>query len=194
MIPRTLESTALIIGSESEGEVPQSCPTLCDPMDCSPPGSSVHAIFQAWVLEWVAISFSRWSSRPRNRTQVSRIVGRCFHCLGHQGSPYNEFYYKGFKWGSTKWRHMEDVVKVWEETQELLYPFFVESRHTAIAAHQCSLVRKLHWASVSRVFNWGFIIWARLNTTWGVTTRSGQSPGSPPTHHGACPKFQPSVW
>ena len=44
--------------SESESEVAQSCPTLCDPMDCSLPGSSVHGIFQARVLEWVAISFS----------------------------------------------------------------------------------------------------------------------------------------
>ena len=43
-------------------EVTQSCPTLCDPMDCSLPGSSVHGIFQARVLEWVAISFSRGSS------------------------------------------------------------------------------------------------------------------------------------
>ena len=40
-------------------EVAQSCPTLCDPMDCSPTGSSVHGIFQARVLEWVAISFSK---------------------------------------------------------------------------------------------------------------------------------------
>ena len=55
-------------------QVTQSCPTLCDPMDCSPPGSSVHGIFQARVLEWVAISFSRRSSRPRNRTQVSQTV------------------------------------------------------------------------------------------------------------------------
>ena len=39
--------------------VPQSCPTLCDPVDCSPPGSSVHGIFQARVLEWIAIPFSR---------------------------------------------------------------------------------------------------------------------------------------
>ena len=39
-------------------EVAQSCPTLCDPMDCSPPGSSIHGILQARVLEWVAISFS----------------------------------------------------------------------------------------------------------------------------------------
>ena len=59
---------------ESESEVAQSCLTLCDPMDCSLPGSSVHGIFQAIVLEWTVISFSRGSSQPRDRTQVSRIV------------------------------------------------------------------------------------------------------------------------
>ena len=59
-------------------EVAQSCPTLCDPMDCSLPGSSFHGIFQARVLEWVAISFSRRSSRSRDRIQVSHIVGRHF--------------------------------------------------------------------------------------------------------------------
>ena len=47
-------------------------------MDCSPTGSSVHGILQARVLEWVAISFSRGSSRPRDRTCISHIVGRCF--------------------------------------------------------------------------------------------------------------------
>ena len=51
---------------ESESEVAQSCPTLCDPMDYSLPGSSVHGIFQARVLEWVAISFSRRASQPRD--------------------------------------------------------------------------------------------------------------------------------
>ena len=44
----------------------QSCPTLCDPMDCSTPGSSVHGILQARTLQWVTISFSRWSSQPRD--------------------------------------------------------------------------------------------------------------------------------
>ena len=43
---------------KSESEVAQSCPTLSDPMDCSPPGSSIHGIFQATVLEWVAVAFS----------------------------------------------------------------------------------------------------------------------------------------
>ena len=46
--------------------VVQSCPTLCDPLDCSPPDSSVHGILQARILEWVAISSSRRSSRPRD--------------------------------------------------------------------------------------------------------------------------------
>ena len=59
-------------------KVTQSCPTLCNPMDCSLPGSSVHGIFQAIVLEWVAISFSSGSSWPRDGTQVSRIVDRRF--------------------------------------------------------------------------------------------------------------------
>ena len=64
---------------ESESEVAQSCPTLCDSMDCSPPGSSIHGILQARVLEWVAISFSRGSSRPRDQTQVSCVAGRRFN-------------------------------------------------------------------------------------------------------------------
>ena len=74
----TLPTKAYIVKSESESEVTQSCLTLCDPMDCSPPGSSVHGIFQARGLEWIAISFSRGSSQPRARTQVSCFVDRCF--------------------------------------------------------------------------------------------------------------------
>ena len=62
-------------------KVTQSCPTLCNPVDCSLPGSSVHGILQARVLEWVAISFSRGSSRPRDRTQVSHIGSRCFNLI-----------------------------------------------------------------------------------------------------------------
>ena len=62
----------------SESEVAQSCPTLCNPMDGSLPGSAVHGIFPARVLEWVAISFSRGSSQPRDWTQVSCIADRRF--------------------------------------------------------------------------------------------------------------------
>ena len=69
----------LITKSESESEVAQSCPTLCDPVDCSLPGFSIHGILQARILEWVTISFSRGSSRPGDRTWVSHIVGRHFN-------------------------------------------------------------------------------------------------------------------
>ena len=56
----------------------QSCPTFCDPMDCSPPGSSIHGIFQAKILECIAMPFSRASSWPRDRTYVSYVscIGR----------------------------------------------------------------------------------------------------------------------
>ena len=62
-------------------EVAQSCPTLCNPMDCSLPGFSIHGIFQARILEWVTISSSRGSSRPRDWTQVSHIEGRHFNLM-----------------------------------------------------------------------------------------------------------------
>ena len=68
----------------------QSCPTLCNPMDWGPPGSTVLGILQARVLEWIAIPSSRGSSRPRDRTRISHIS-----CIGkqilyhwhHLGSP-----------------------------------------------------------------------------------------------------------
>ena len=53
--------------------VTQSCLTLCDPLDCSPLVSSVHRIFQARILEWVAISYSRRSSQPRDPTRISCV-------------------------------------------------------------------------------------------------------------------------
>ena len=73
-----LENPEHLPSKESESEVTQLGPTLWDPMDCSLPGSSIHGIFQAEVMEWVAISLSRGSSRPRDGTWVSRIAGRCF--------------------------------------------------------------------------------------------------------------------
>ena len=71
--------------------VAQSCPTLCDPTNCSPSGSFIHGILQARILEWIAIPFSRGSSWAKDWTQVSCIVGRRF----------------------TIWATREDVSKVW---------------------------------------------------------------------------------
>ena len=70
----------------------QSCLTLCDPMNCNLPGSSVHGTFQARILEWVAISFSRGSSWPRDQTHIFRAscTGRWVphHCSACIISPY----------------------------------------------------------------------------------------------------------
>ena len=57
----------------------QSCPTICDQLGCSPLGSSLSGIFQARILQWVSISFSRGSSQPRDQTHVS-----CVSCIGRQ--------------------------------------------------------------------------------------------------------------
>ena len=71
--------------------VSQSCLTLCDPMDYSPSGSSVHGIFQARILEWLPLFFFRGSSQPRNWIQGSNPGLLCcrqiLYCLSHQGSP-----------------------------------------------------------------------------------------------------------
>ena len=72
--------------------VAESCLTLCDPMDCSSPGSSVHGILQARILEWVASPFSKRSSRPRDQTQVSCCRQIVYH-LSHQGRPHSTLQY-----------------------------------------------------------------------------------------------------
>ena len=76
--------------------VTKSCPTVCDPMDCSLPGSSIHGILQARILEWVATAFSRGSgdhsllrgfSRPRGETWVSRVADRFFTIWATRETP-----------------------------------------------------------------------------------------------------------
>ena len=72
--------------------VAQLCLTLWDPMDCNPPGSSVHGTLQAGILEQVATSFSRGSSQPGDQTQVSRVscIGRqiLYHCTAWEAQPF----------------------------------------------------------------------------------------------------------
>ena len=75
----------------------KSCPTLYDPMDCSPPGSSVHGILQAKILEWVAMPFSRGSSRPRDWTHISCIIGTEY-C--QSGKLIQAFSVQSFYWDS----------------------------------------------------------------------------------------------
>ena len=120
-----LEIIILSEVSVSECEVAQSHPTLCDSVDCSPPGSSVHGVLQARILEWVGISFSRGSSRPRSRTRVSCTAGR--HPLRHQGSLE--------KWVFEESQAKQiscDITYVWklkkDDTNELIYKTETDSQ------------------------------------------------------------------
>ena len=79
----------------------QPCPKLCDPMDCSPPGSSVHGLSQARMLEWVVLPFSMGSSQPRDQTRVSCISRWILYHLSRQGSPVM------CNWGKFWTRHKE---------------------------------------------------------------------------------------
>ena len=74
---------------ESESEVTQSCPTLSDPMDCSPPGSSVHGVFQTRVLEWVAIAFSKSLCEVKSLSRV-RLFATPW-TVAYQAPPSMEF-------------------------------------------------------------------------------------------------------
>ena len=84
--------------------VRQLCLTLYDPMDCSPPGSSVHGIFQAIILEWIAISFSRGTSLSRDQTHVSYVS-----CIGRQ-FPYH-------------WRHLGNLGFNKDIAQEMVFRY-----------------------------------------------------------------------
>ena len=68
----------------------QLCPTLCELMDCSLPGSSVHAILQARILEWVALSFCKGSSQPRDQTHIPSLAGG-FFTTESPGKPQNVY-------------------------------------------------------------------------------------------------------
>ena len=72
---------------KSESQVAQLCPTLCNPMDCSTPGSSIHGILYAKMLDWVAIPFSSRSSWLRDWTHVSSIAGRFFTIRATREAP-----------------------------------------------------------------------------------------------------------
>ena len=72
--------------------VAQSCLTLCNPMNCNPPGFSVLGFFQARILEWVAMPSFRGSSQPRDQTPVLLHCSQILYHLSHQGSPRVNFY------------------------------------------------------------------------------------------------------
>ena len=85
-----LENKAILIAWKWK-LVAQSYVNLCDPMDCSPPGSSLHGIFQARILEWVAVSSCRGSSWPRDGTWISCSTGRFFTVSAARKAPHQQF-------------------------------------------------------------------------------------------------------
>ena len=78
--------------------VTQSCPTLCDPMDCSPPDSSVHGILQARIMEWVAMPSSRGSFQPRDWTHISCIASRFFTVWATREDKLSNHYLNHYLW------------------------------------------------------------------------------------------------
>ena len=100
--------------------VVQSCPTICDTMDCSRPGSSVRGILQARILEWGAIPFSRGSSRLRNWTWVSCIAGWFFTIWATRGVP---FY---------NWLIFHCIL-----VRQLLYPFIFDGHFRSLLYPGC---------------------------------------------------------
>ena len=106
------------------GKSLQSCPTLCNPMDCSLPGSSVYGILQTGILEWVAMLFSRGSSQPRDRTCISHIscistwVRACQVALVVKNPPANAGDIRDS--GSIPWVRKITWRRAWQPTPVLL--------------------------------------------------------------------------
>ena len=99
--------TLFLTWRKKESEVIQSCPTLCYPVDCSPPGSSIPGSLQARIQEWVAISFSRGSSWPRDRPQVSCIAGSHFNLWATMEAH-----------GHTNYNYLQRTINQWEKLED----------------------------------------------------------------------------
>ena len=112
LVQKQRSQCSLSLVLESEGVSLSVMPTLCNSMDCSSPGSSVHGILQARIQEWVAIPFSREYSWPKDRTWVSCIIGKLFTIWATREAPslqiqpfpslnlFLNFLPPGLQWGS----------------------------------------------------------------------------------------------
>ena len=130
--------------SESESEVAQSCPTLCDPMDRNLPGSSVYGIFQARVLEWVAISFSRGIFPTQQSKPGLPHCRQTLYCLSHQGSPqktYWQFTQSGSAGTKQVMRHhdpLQDEEAMFIPSGDLVN---ADTQHTLLGREKAQTVR-----------------------------------------------------
>ena len=125
--------------------VAQSCPTLCDPIDCNPPGFSVHGVFQAQILEWVAVPSSKRSSQPRDRTRVLKscsftimtiqlhVVCGCV-CQMHTRIFYVKIVFFSLFWDNTIHTHIQTCIsatrkiKINTQNLELYRPYSRNSK------------------------------------------------------------------
>ena len=129
--------------------VTQSCPTLCDPMDCGLPGSSVHGILQARILEWDVMSSSRWSSQPRDWTQLSHITGRFFTILATRETDFHVQIHTmnskklgvGLDALYVRWDPAEilNALKVWKFWETASAPTFIMDQYAMHWEHQAPL-------------------------------------------------------
>ena len=144
--------------------VAQSWPTLFDPMDCSPPGSSVHGILQARILEWVAIPFSRGSSWLRDRTCVSCIAGRFFTiCATH-------FYI--FEILHNKYWHIQGMMLQWKNWYIpcMLYKLLQGVLRPVLGnmGRSGTVFFKLQMVIFSLSENWLRESWPVISYTWNI--------------------------
>ena len=116
-----LTSMWYLLKSKSKVKMAQSCPTLCDPVDCSPQSSSVHGILQARILEWLAIPFSSRSSQPRNQTWIS-----CMQADSLPSEPPGKLYFYFFAIIVIK--HYVIKTYLWAGTYLKSFPFLSPSK------------------------------------------------------------------
>ena len=174
-----------------------SCPTLCNPMDCSPPGSSVHWILQARILEWVAMPSSRESSQIRDRTHVSYIfIGlQVLYHQSHLESPIKPRYCQNVnemkhQWGGNFWIkwHLRNMTTKYNtdscrflKTQKHYLWYWGESEKKVLVAQSyptlsypmdCSPPRfSVHGISQARILEWVAISFSRGSSRPRYRTR-----------------------
>ena len=119
-------------------------------MDCSPPGSSVHGIFQARILEWVAISFSRKSSPPRDRTWVSCIVDRCFTVWATRKDSPVQFNHSTYSWEQIKFHLHDNASLNVQLLQKKIFKTF--SKRLPSSTNLETLAEQIIWARPRRWF------------------------------------------
>jgi len=125
--------------------VAQSCPTLCGPMDCSPPGSSVRGIFQVRILEWIAISFSRGSAWPWDWTCVSCITGGFFTCWAIRKAPLMGLYHPKTSTGSHLRASRPKSLPWPTRACPVLFPHPVRTFWISLSWSSCSLPLQTCW-------------------------------------------------